>query len=76
MCSKFFRWFICCGVSCLLAACASSSPAKRHDVWDLYDMHNHNAVRAGVPLDYDSYYRKPNGYSCNTIADLPSCGND
>lgn len=68
-------YFICCAVGCLVSAC-TSSPARKTDVWDLYDMHNSNAAKAGIPADYDSYYRKPGGYSCNTIADLPSCGSD
>ncbi|MFM9890913.1 MAG: hypothetical protein ACKVOE_09825 [Rickettsiales bacterium] len=67
-------FFVCCVLACGVAAC--DAPAKKKDVWNLYDTHNSNAQKAGIPLDYDSYYRKPNGYSCNTIADLPSCGSD
>lgn len=65
---------------CLVfAGCDGTSIARKNSVWDLYDMHRQAAVKAGLPVDNDAYYRAPGSYSginCNTINDLPSCSGD
>ncbi len=58
-----------------VAACTSS--AKKPDIMDIYEL-----PRAGtgttfytVPVDNDSYYVQPRGYSgCAQVGDAPSCG--